>query len=116
MLRRNPGFSLVAILILGLGIGANTGVFSVVNALLLRSLPFAEADRLVAIWETQPDVRGPVGSYPDFLDWRAETQSFQAMAALSNKRYGKAELTGYGETMAAQGMLVSQNLFPLLGL
>src|SRR5262245_64201878 len=68
------------------------------------------------IWETQPDVRGPVGSYPDFLDWRAQAQSFQGMAAFSNKRYGRAEVTGHSETIDAQGMLVSQDLFPLLGL
>jgi predicted permease len=116
MLRKNCGFTAVAVLTLALGIGANTGVFSVINALLLRSLPFAEADQLVMIWETQPDVRGPVGTYPDFLDWRAQAQSFQGMAAFSNKRYGKAELTGYSETLEAQGMLVSQDLFPLLGL
>jgi predicted permease len=116
MLRKQPGFSLVAILTLALGIGANTAVFSVLNALLLRSLPFAEADQLMMIWETQPDVRGPVGTYPDFLDWRAGTQSFQGMAAFSNKRYGKAELTGYSETVEAKGMLVSHDLFSLLGL
>ncbi len=113
---KKPGFTFIAVFTLALGIGANTGVFSVVNALLLRSLPFAEADQLVMIWETQPDVRGPVGTYPDFLDWRAEAQSFQGMSAFSNKRYGKAELTGHNETVEAQGMLVSQNLFPLLGL
>src|SRR6185295_8165987 len=94
----------------------NTAIFSVINALLLRPLPFAEADQLVMIWETQPDIRGPVGTYPDFLDWRAEAQSFQGMAAFSNKRYRKAELTGHGETLEAQGMLISSDLFSLLGL
>src|SRR5215831_17290903 len=113
---KKPGFALIAIFTLALGIGANTAIFSVINALLLRSLPFAEADQLVMIWETQPDVRGPVGAYPDFLDWRAQARSFQGMAAFSNKRYGKAELTGHSETIEAQGMLVSQELFPLLGL
>jgi len=116
MLFKRKGFTAVATLTLALGIGANTAVFSVINAVLIRSLPFAEADQLVMIWETQPDVRGPVGSYPDFQDWRAQAQSFQGMAAFSNKRYGRAELTGHSETMEAQGMLVSQDLFPLLGL
>src|SRR5262249_8301524 len=115
-MRKNPGLTAVAALTLALGIGANTAVFSVINAVLIRSLPFAEADRLVMIWETQPDVRDPVGSYPDFLDWRAQAQSFQGMAAFSNKRYGRAELTGHSETIEAQGMMVSQDLFPLLGL
>jgi putative ABC transport system permease protein len=116
MLHKRKGFTAVAALTLALGVGANTAVFSVINAVLIRPLPFAEADRLVMIWETQPDVRGPVGTYPDFQDWRAGAQSFQGMAAFSNKRYGKAELTGHSETIEAQGMLVSQNLFPLLGL
>ena len=116
MLIKQPGFTLIAVLTLALGIGANTGVFSIVNAVLLRALPFADADRLVMIWETQPDIRGPVGTYPDFLDWRAEAQSFQGMAAFSNKRYGKAEVTGHSETIDAQGMLISNDLFPLLGL
>src|SRR5215475_1470691 len=116
MLLKHKGFTLVAILTLALGIGANTAVFSVINAILIRSLPFAEADQLVMIWETRPDVRGPVGTYPDFLDWRAQAQSFQGMAAFSNKRYARAELTGHRETIGAQGMLVSQDLFPLLGL
>jgi putative ABC transport system permease protein len=113
---RKPGFTLIAVSTLALGIGANTAIFSVINALLLRSLPFAKADQLVMIWETQPDVRGPVGAYPDFLDWRAEAQSFQGMEAYSNKRYGKAELTGHSETIQAQGMLISHGLFSLLGL
>src|SRR4029434_6372430 len=116
MLLKHKGFTLIAILTLALGIGANTAVFSVINAVLIRSLPFAEADQLVMIWETQPDVRGPVGTYPDFLDWRAQAQSFQGMAAFSNKRYGKAYLSGHSETREAQGMFVSQDFFPLLGL
>lgn len=116
MLLKRKSFTAVATLTLALGIGANSAVFSVINAVLLRSLPFAEADRLVMIWETHPDIRGPVGTYPDFLDWRSQAQSFEGMAAFSNKRYRKAELTGYSETVEAQGMLVSQDLFPLLGL
>ena len=116
MLLKRKGFTAVATLTLALGVGANTAVFSVINAVLIRSLPFADADQLVMIWETQPDVRGPIGSHQDFLDWRAQAQSFQGMAAFSNKRYSRAELTGHSETIDAQGMLVSQNLFPLLGL
>jgi putative ABC transport system permease protein len=116
ILLKRKGFTAVAAVTLALGVGANTAVFSVINAVLIRPLPFADADQLVMIWETQPDVRGPVGSYPDFQDWRAQAQSFQGMTAFSNKRYGKAELVGHSETVEAQGMLVSQDLFPLLGL
>jgi putative ABC transport system permease protein len=116
MLLKRKAFTVVATLTLALGIGANTAVFSVISAVLVRPLPFAEADQLVTIWETQPDVRGPVGTYPDFLDWRAQAQSFQGMAAFSNKNQGKAALAGYSGTIQAQGMLISHDLFPLLGL
>src|SRR5215468_8330169 len=116
MLLKHKGFTLIAILTLALGIGANTAVFSVINAVLIRSLPFAEADQLVMIWETQPDVRGPVGTYPDFQDWRAQAQSFQGMAAFSNKRYRKAELTGQSEKVEAQGALITHDMLSLLGL
>ena len=105
-LLNRKGFTAVATLTGALDIGANTAVFSVINAVLIRSLPYAESDQLVMIWETQPDVRGPVGSYQDFLDWRAGAQSFQGMSAFSNKRYRKAELIGRGETIEAQGMLI----------
>src|SRR5215510_1209977 len=114
---KHRGFTAVAVLTLALGIGANTAVFSVINAVLLRALPFTEADRLVMIWETHPDIRGPIGTYPDYLDWRAQAQSFQGMAAISkNSSKRKAELTGHGETIDAQGTLISYDLFPLLGL
>ncbi|MGH9936237.1 MAG: ABC transporter permease, partial [Blastocatellia bacterium] len=116
MLLKRKGFTAVATLTLALGVGAKTAVFSVINAVLIRSLPFAEADQLVMIWETHPDIRGPIGTYPDFQDWRAQAQSFQGMAAFSNKRYRKAELTGQGETVEAQGALISHDLFSLLGL
>jgi predicted permease len=116
ILLKRKGFTAVAALTLALGVGANTAVFSVINAVLIRSLPFAEADRLVMIWETHPEIRGPIGTYPDFLDWRAQAQSFQGMAAFSNKRYRKAELTGQSGTVEAQGALITYDLFSLLGL
>jgi predicted permease len=118
VLFKKPGFTSIAVLTLALGVGANTAVFSIINAVLLRDLPFNDADRLVMIWETHPEVHGPVGTYLDFQDWRAQAQSFQGMAAFSNKRFrnGRAELTTQGETVEVQGMLVSYDLFPLLGL
>jgi putative ABC transport system permease protein len=117
MLLKRKSFTAVAALTLALGIGANTAVFSVINAVLIRSLPFAEEGRLVAIWETHPDIRGPVGTYLDFQDWRAQAQSFQGMAAFSkNSSKRKVEARGATETVEAQGALVSYDLFPLLGL
>src|SRR5262245_9093883 len=113
---KHRGFTAVAVLTLALGIGANTAVFSVINAVLLRALPFTEADRLVMIWETHPDIRGPIGTYPDFLDWRSQAQSFQGMAAFSNRRFDRAKLTGHGETVEVKGTLISHDLFSLLGL
>jgi putative ABC transport system permease protein len=116
ILLKKPGFTSIAVLTLALGIGANTAVFSVIDSVLLRELPYADADRLVMIWETHPTVHGQVGTYPDFLDWRAQSQSFQGMAAFSNKTYGKAELTSQGETFEVRGTLVSSDMFPLLGI
>ena len=117
MLLKRKGFTAVAALTLALGVGANTAVFSVINAVLIRPLPFADADQLVMIWETHPDIRGPIGTYPDFQDWRAQAQSFQGMAAISkNSILRKAELTSNSETVEARGTLISYDLFPLLGL
>ena len=76
-LRNAPGFSLVAILTLALGVGANTAIASAVYAVLLRSLPFAHADRLVLIKETHPKAGTISASYRDVLDWRAQSKSFR---------------------------------------
>jgi predicted permease len=115
MIPKKRGFTLIAIGTLALGIGANTAIFSVINAVLLRSLPFSEADRLVMIWETHPDIpRAPV-SIPDFQDWRVQAQSFEEMAVHSD-RYRNAVLGGQGEPVQVQGSFISRNLFPLLGL
>src|SRR5215471_17813862 len=81
-LRKSPGFTLVALFTLALGIGANTAIFSVVYGVLLRSLPFKDPSRLVVLNETTPKV-GPVSvSYPNFLDWRAQSHAFLEMAAV----------------------------------
>src|SRR5262245_38864047 len=85
MLLKKPGFTLIAVVTLALGIGANTAIFSVVNAVLLRPLPYAEPERLVFIGGT--DARNPgmtevedSSSYPDFFDWRERNRSFKAVA------------------------------------
>ena len=82
MLRRNPGFSLIAILTLALGIGANTAIFSVVNAVLLRPLPFAEPEQLVWAWGNIRDRANRASVAPlDYVDYRAQTTTFEQLAA-----------------------------------
>jgi putative ABC transport system permease protein len=79
--RKKPGFTLVAVFTLALGIGANTAIFSVVNGVLLKSLPFPDAERLVALSETSESGRVEAVAYPNYLDWRAEQTIFENLAA-----------------------------------
>ena len=77
MLAKKPGLTFVAVLTLALGIGANTAIFSVVNAVLLKPLPYAQPERLVYIFRMQPPImRGPI-SRPDYFEWQSQNQSFQ---------------------------------------
>ena len=87
VLRKSSTFSAAAIVTLGLGIGVNAAIFSVVNAVLLRPLPFPRADRLMLLWatNTKSGDREDVASYPDFEAWRAQTSSFDAMAAFTSR-------------------------------
>src|ERR1700739_596650 len=88
MLGKNPGFTLVAVLTLALGIGANTAIFSVLQGVILSPLPYREPDRLVLVLLYNPSLKGPTAlSYPDFLDWRRETHSFSQMAAYASNNY-----------------------------
>src|SRR5687767_996617 len=88
-LLKNPGFTAVAVLTLALGIGANTAIFSVVNGVLLRPLPYSEPDRLIMIFESNPKEGWPKFSVaaPNFLDWRAQNQLFDNLAAVSAANY-----------------------------
>ena len=81
ILAKRPGFAAVAILTLALGIGANTAIFSVVNGVLLNSVPFSEAETLVFMGENSEQVPNMSVSYPNFLDWRERNRSFEAIAA-----------------------------------
>ena len=114
-LRNSPGFAAAAVLTLALGIGANTAVFSVVNAVLLKPLPYAEPDRLVTVRAL--NTRGaPVPgslSYPDFFDLRARNHSFQH---LITARDTNLVLTGAGEPQQLDGEMVTWDLFPALGI
>ncbi len=113
-LARNPGFAAVAILALALGIGANTALFSVVNAVLLRPLPFPAADRLVTFWtfnHSQNIERG-IASPADFADWRDESRSFEEMAAWRTWFYN---IRAGAEAEQVWGVRTSANYFDLLG-
>jgi putative ABC transport system permease protein len=109
------GFTLIAVITLALGIGANTAIFSVVNALLLRPLPFTEPDRLVQVWEMLSKLGRNSGqaSYPNFADWREQNQVFEQLAAYTDRTFN---LTGAGEPERIQGALVSPAFFPMLGI
>jgi putative ABC transport system permease protein len=112
LLRRSPAFSLVAVLTLALGIGANTAIFTVVNAVLLRPLPFPEPDRLVRVWESSPtgNQRNVVDPF-NFLTWRDRTRGFEQMAAIDA---WTSNITGGGEPLAVHGMRVSPAFFSIL--
>src|SRR6476646_6779521 len=99
-----PGFTAVTILTLGLGIGANVAIFSVVNAVLLRPLPFEQPDRLVRVWGQHPQIGHEAASLPDFLACRTGPPSFEGLSALANTRF---TLTGAGEPEMIRGALVS---------
>src|ERR671920_1791215 len=112
MLLKKPGFTLVALTALALGIGANTAIFSVVNGVLLRPLPYRTADRLVFLSEWSQQVPNMSVSYPNFLDWQAQTTSFDALAAFRSNGF---VLTGAGEPERLTAREVTQQFFPALG-
>jgi len=109
---RNPGFSLTCILTLALGIGANTAMFSLVNAVLLRPLPFKNPDRLVWLWARAWDREKGFFSIPDFLDYQAQTKSLESITVFTN--WG-ANLTGQAEPERLQGLRILGNAFQVLG-
>ena len=111
-LRNNPGFAAVTILTLALGIGANTAIFSVINAVLLRPLPFGDPDQLCIITERLPSVPVVGPSYENFQDFRDRAKSFSAMSAT---RITTLTLTGAGEPQRLPAQMTSASMFPLLG-
>jgi putative ABC transport system permease protein len=114
-IRRRPGPAALAVLLLALGIGASTTVFSVVNNVLLQPLPYPAADRLVMVWRTLPQFgwrRAPV-SYPNYQDWRDAATSFEAMGVYSGPT--PMTLIGAGTPLRLQAQLASASLFEMLG-
>jgi predicted permease len=112
VLLRSPGFTLVAILTLALGIGANTALFSLVNGILLEPLRFPQANRLVALYQHKPEFLYSSISYPNFLDWQRDNRTLQSLAAFRPDTFS---LTGLGEPQRIDGIMVSANFFPTLG-
>jgi predicted permease len=113
-LAKNPTFTSIAIVAIALGIGANTAIFSVVNAVLLRPLPFKNPHQLVMVWENATHLGFPKNtpSPPNFLDWQKQNTVFTGMAAMAERSFN---LTGVGEPERLDGRRVSANLFDLLG-
>jgi predicted permease len=115
LLRRSPGFSSVAILTLALGIGANTAIFSVVNAFLLRPLPFADSSRLMRLWpistKTGLSPNGVVTSYPDFMDWKTQSRSFEQVEVYNPRSFN---ITGADRPVHVAGLRASGGLLQLL--
>jgi putative ABC transport system permease protein len=115
MLMKQPGFTLIAALTLALGIGANTAIFSVVDATLLRPLPYPESERLVMLWSTSktPTGRRMVSCVPDYREWRDRNQVFAGLGAFW---YGDFNLTSDGQNAErVQGAFVTTNFFSVLG-
>src|SRR4028119_1658309 len=116
MLSKSPGFTLIAVFALALGIGANSAIFSVVNAMLLRPLPFPEPDRLVVIWETNPNLGANLrlrneASPANLKDWIAQSTSFENIAAF---RWEDFNLTGNEQPEQLLGNPVTVNMFDTL--
>ncbi len=114
MLMKNPGFTFVAVLTLALGIGATSAMFSVINAVLLRPLPYHEPERLVTIWEESPErdlFQIPV-SFANLRDWADQTQTFEQIAAYT---FTNLNLSGAGEPARLSTVRTSANLFSLVG-
>src|SRR5580698_2703904 len=114
-LRKTPGFTAIAVITLALGIGANSAIFSVIETVLLRPLPYNDPSSLVEIWNTYPGFP-PVGlSSGDYVDFHREAKSFSAMGSYDQPPQG-FNLTGVGEPERVQADVASYDLFPLLGI
>ena len=112
MLARKPGFTVVVVFTLAVGIGANTAMFSVVDKVLLEPLPFPQPERLVSLHASKPNFERGSISYPNFLDWQRENHSFVAMAVC---RATVMTLTGRGEAERVRAEYITSDFFPLLG-
>lgn len=114
LLRKNPSVTVIAVLALGLGIGANTAIFSVTYNVLLRPLPYPDPDRLMIVWLTNPRqaIEEDITSYPNFLDWRNQTQTFERLVGYDEN---SATLTNAGDPEQLRGTAVTAGFFEMMG-
>jgi predicted permease len=114
MIVRTPGFSVIAVLTFALGIGVNTAVFSVVNGVLLRPLPYPDADRITMVWldNRRQNVREDITSYPNYLDWRDQNSAYEDLAGFTTAFFTQ---TGAGEPERIQGATATANFFDVMG-
>src|SRR5437016_13384298 len=112
MMGKNLGVTAIVVVVLALGIGANAAIFSVVNAALLRPLPYADPDKLVRLSEDSPNVPQMSISYPNFLDWREQNKVFSGIAAM---QFRSLNLTGTAEPERLAGRGVLAEVFNVLG-
>jgi predicted permease len=112
VLAKSPGFSLIAVITLALGIGANTAIFSVVNGVLLNPLPFHDPNQLVSMFQEIPNFKNGSISYPNFLDWQRMNTTFAGMAAYRSTGFN---LSGNGEPERLHGEMISAGFFEILG-
>src|SRR2546423_6524068 len=114
-LRKTPGFTLIAILTLALGIGANTAIFSVIYAVLLQPLPYPDGDRIVILTETDPNQPQISVAYPDYVDWKRDNTVFENIAVSRRESYNLSGLEGRAPEQVS-GALVTGNFFKVIGL
>ena len=113
MLRKSPGFTAVTALTLALGIGANTAMFSVVDSILLRPLPYKESGRLVLVWEKPPKGLRNSASAANFLDWREQNRVFENLVGVSSSSFN---LSGKDQPERVDGTRTSWDFFEMLGI
>jgi predicted permease len=111
-LRKSPSFTIAAVAMLALGIGANTAMFSVINAVLLRPFPYRESDRLVQLWETEPAPGVFPFAGPDYLDWQAQNKSLQSTSLYT---YTNFNLSRTGDSQVTRALAAQANFFTTLG-
>jgi len=110
-LRKNPGFTVLSVLMLAVGIGVNTAMFSVINAVLLRPLPYPEPDRIVFMNESGPEIKNRMVSYPNFVDWRARNQVFESISTI---RGWSANITGTDKPESVDSRMVASEYFKVM--